>query len=65
MPRIGFLQNKVFPKFGYYPWECMHCRGITMLKMRERPQRLSAPAGIAAKRHAVQQPVQTVQQPQS
>jgi hypothetical protein len=25
-PRRGFLQTKVFPRFGFYPWECMMCR---------------------------------------
>lgn len=24
--RFGFLQHKVFPVFGLYPWECVFCR---------------------------------------
>jgi len=24
--RHGFLQEVVFPYFGYYPWECVMCR---------------------------------------
>jgi DNA-directed RNA polymerase subunit RPC12/RpoP len=32
LPRIGFLQKKVYPRFGYYPWECPFCRDQVMLK---------------------------------
>lgn len=32
--RIGFLQNRIFPLFGYYPWECLVCRKTRMLRMR-------------------------------
>jgi hypothetical protein len=24
--RQGFLQSKIFPFFGLYPWECVFCR---------------------------------------
>jgi predicted nucleic-acid-binding Zn-ribbon protein len=24
--RTGFLQEKIFPMLGYYPWECVNCR---------------------------------------
>jgi ribosomal protein L40E len=28
--RHGFLQLKVFPLFGLYPWECAMCRKVRM-----------------------------------
>jgi hypothetical protein len=32
--RVGFLQRKVFPLFGYYPWECPICRETVMHRGR-------------------------------
>jgi hypothetical protein len=32
--RNGFLQTKVFPFFGLYPWECPMCRKIFLKKDR-------------------------------
>jgi len=34
MKRHGFLQKKVYPMFGYYPWECALCRHINFFKAR-------------------------------
>jgi len=34
MGRTGFLQDKVFPLFGYYPWECPICRRTRMVRLR-------------------------------
>jgi ssDNA-binding Zn-finger/Zn-ribbon topoisomerase 1 len=34
MQRVGFLQNTVFPFFGYYPWECTLCREPFLAKKR-------------------------------
>ncbi len=34
VPRKGFLQDKVFPLFGYYPWECPLCRQKRLLRRR-------------------------------
>jgi predicted nucleic-acid-binding Zn-ribbon protein len=34
LERKGFLQIKVYPKFGYYPWECPVCRETSFLKKR-------------------------------
>jgi hypothetical protein len=28
--RRGFMQYKVFPLFGLYPWECMMCREVLL-----------------------------------
>jgi len=33
--RQGFLQEKVYPLFGYYPWRCRSCRGAMMLRKRK------------------------------
>jgi DNA-directed RNA polymerase subunit RPC12/RpoP len=35
--RKGFLQIKIYPLFGYYPWKCRQCKGHSMLKMRKFP----------------------------
>ena len=32
LARKGFLQLKVYPKFGYYPWECPICRNTIMIR---------------------------------
>jgi hypothetical protein len=32
--RRGFLQTKVYPLFGYYPWECSACRRISLVRKR-------------------------------
>lgn len=32
--RHGFLQRKVYKIFGLYPWECPHCRRISILADR-------------------------------
>jgi hypothetical protein len=29
-PRHGFLQHKIFPLFGLYPWECCMCRAVRL-----------------------------------
>lgn len=34
LPRQGFLQQKVLPFFGYYPWECPICRETKFFKKR-------------------------------
>jgi hypothetical protein len=32
LSRRGFLQEKIYSLFGYYPWECPLCRKPVMLK---------------------------------
>jgi hypothetical protein len=32
--RESFLQRKVYPRFGYYPWECPLCREPILYKVR-------------------------------
>jgi hypothetical protein len=34
--RRGFLQNGVYPLFGYYPWECFTCCSTEILRKRGR-----------------------------
>jgi hypothetical protein len=34
LARRGFLQRKVYSRFGYYPWECAACREPLLLKKR-------------------------------
>jgi ribosomal protein S27AE len=37
LEREGFLQKRIYPLFGYYPWRCSKCRGYFMLKKRSQP----------------------------
>jgi hypothetical protein len=32
--RRGFMRERVFPMFGYYPWECAICRREYMIRKR-------------------------------
>jgi ribosomal protein L37AE/L43A len=32
--RRGFFRERVFPKFGYYPWECAICRNEFLIRKR-------------------------------
>jgi len=41
--RHGFLQERVYPKFGMYPWECTQCRQIFLLKSRGYSYRKAGP----------------------
>ena len=34
--REGFMQEKIYPLFGYYPWRCKICRDHVMLRKRKR-----------------------------
>jgi hypothetical protein len=36
--RQGYLQEKIYPFFGFYPWKCKTCSGCMMLRLRESPQ---------------------------
>ncbi|MFZ0339703.1 MAG: hypothetical protein WAL45_16845 [Terracidiphilus sp.] len=37
--REGFLQMKIYPLFGYYPWRCMGCGVHVVLRKRERAKK--------------------------
>jgi DNA-directed RNA polymerase subunit RPC12/RpoP len=34
--REGFMQERIYPLFGYYPWRCELCGVYMMLKKRNR-----------------------------
>jgi uncharacterized Zn finger protein len=34
--REGYLQEKIYPIFGYYPWECKTCGKVMMLRLRRK-----------------------------
>ncbi len=34
LPRQGFMQLKVYPFFGYFPWECPICRQTRLYRKR-------------------------------
>ena len=36
LERQGFLQKKIFPKFGYYPWMCGTCKMNFLTRKRYR-----------------------------
>lgn len=45
LPREGFLQEKVLPRFGLYPWECPTCLKLRLMPHRgQRRRRKSASA---------------------
>ena len=35
LPRLGFLQKKLWPLFGLYPWECPICRKTRLVQRRK------------------------------
>lgn len=37
--RAGFVQERVYPIFGYYPWKCTKCLGNVLLKKRGQAKR--------------------------
>jgi hypothetical protein len=39
--REGFLERRIYPLFGYYPWECPLCRQLVMYKVRHIRRRRS------------------------
>lgn len=41
LPRKGFLQHKLYPFFGLYPWECPNCREVIMKKQQYMRKRRS------------------------
>ena len=36
LERKGFLQSKIYPLFGYFPWHCPECKSTYMLRKRHR-----------------------------
>lgn len=48
LARQGFLQTKIYSRFGYYPWECPLCREPMMVKQQHRYKMESEPKPTAA-----------------
>ena len=40
--RRGFLRERLFPIFGFYPWECAMCRRQFLLRKRGAAYRKSS-----------------------
>lgn len=40
--RQGWWEREFFPRLGFYPWECIDCRQITMHRLRKAPNSLYA-----------------------
>lgn len=36
LERKGFLQERVYPLFGYYPWVCGACKSTFLMRKRYR-----------------------------
>jgi len=36
LERKGFMQMRVYPLFGYFPWTCPNCKSSFMLRKRHR-----------------------------
>lgn len=45
--RKGILQKRVFPIFGFYPWQCKECGAETQLRKRNRRRRKRIPNQVA------------------
>jgi hypothetical protein len=41
--RSGFMQERIYPKLGMFPWECGQCRQVFLLKSRGRSYRKASP----------------------
>jgi hypothetical protein len=41
--RTGFLEIRVFPIFGFYPWKCPKCRAKQLLHGRGKKRRKLIP----------------------
>jgi hypothetical protein len=54
--RESFMQRKVYPLFGYYPWECPLCRELVMFKARHVRKRKSKSSGSQAADHRFAKP---------
>jgi hypothetical protein len=35
--RHGFLQKRIYPIFGLYPWECLTCGTVILYRARKEP----------------------------
>jgi ribosomal protein L37AE/L43A len=51
--RRGFLRTKVYPLFGFYPWECAMCRKEFLIRKRGAGYRRVSSASQAARDQVV------------
>jgi ssDNA-binding Zn-finger/Zn-ribbon topoisomerase 1 len=49
--REGFLQERILPLFGYYPWRCKNCGNLEMLRKRRRFRIRGGEAGRRGRIH--------------
>lgn len=42
LARQGFMQTKIYSRFGYYPWECPLCREPMLVKQQHRLKKRDA-----------------------
>lgn len=45
--REGFLENKLFPLVGYFPWSCYACRKRKMVRDRGSKKQRSAESDVS------------------
>jgi DNA-directed RNA polymerase subunit RPC12/RpoP len=43
MRRTGFLEIRLFPAFGFYPWKCTDCKAKLLLRDRGKKRRKLTP----------------------
>jgi len=62
--RRGFLEEKIYPMFGYYPWKCRSCKARIQVRQREEqgrrhnfPKYYSAPADFRSGNTAKPAPI--------
>jgi hypothetical protein len=41
--RDGFLENRILPIFGFYPWHCPQCKAKQLLRYRGKKRRKLTP----------------------
>lgn len=51
--RRGFLREKLFPIFGFYPWECVICRKEFLIRKRGVRYRRVTSVSEVARDHVV------------
>jgi hypothetical protein len=48
--REGFLQEIIYPRFGYFPWRCLTCGHLEILHKRHRKRFHVGGSGHSSKR---------------
>lgn len=42
LQRKGFLEKRIYPLFGYFPWHCLACKEDRYIKLRNVKRRKRA-----------------------